>query len=193
MDKNDKKKIGIGIIVGVSVFGITTVLGYLPTVLAWLADIFVSTGSLLMTSLPVPVWLVIILAGLSLRTILSLRKRKSQPVSEPKEPTHADYREDKIFGVRWRWSYPLTPHPNSVWGFCPTCDMQLVRAESGFHIAPTQRFFCENCQREIGIFEGTIEQVLSKVLRQVDLNIRNGNWRNKLKHAENGKTPSVVG
>ena len=54
--------------------------------------------------------------------------------------TYVNYKEDMIYGAKWRWSW-MEGRISNLWCFCPICDAQLVYAED---LGETH-FVCEQC------------------------------------------------
>lgn len=161
-----------GLVVAATIAVASNLLGWWPTMWSWAkwgAEFLVSTYLL-------PVWLVALMAILSL-LLLSLIVAKSLERLRNDEPSYYAYTEDEIQGVRWRWKY--TPRGiRDLTPFCVECDFQISpRMASGYHAARPWEYRCENCQH-LGIRnEGHYGDLEDYVIRQIQLKLRNGQWK----------------
>ena len=141
-----------------------------------------------------PIWLIILFAGLAAFLIFFWRGRESdgaralqnEKVSYQYDdyPEFCDFVEDRFFGVVWRWSYDRVNDPVNPVSFCPTCDMQLVIHEShGAYRAAgiiTTYLFCERCDVEKAEVEARYRQLESRIIREVQRKIRNDEYKRLL-------------
>jgi hypothetical protein len=129
----------------------------------------------LLSSVPVPRWLLGLLILLSLVTLLRamLLLFKSEGVDEP---TWQSYTQDEFFGIVWRWDNEFLP--SSIRPYCPRCDTLLVYfGYSGSNFTSSTLFSCETCRSEIANLEGNYDYIVAKVGRQIDRKMRNGEWK----------------
>lgn len=94
------------------------------------------------------------------------------------------YREDVIFGIRWRWNYA----GNQISGlrcYCPKCDTLLLY-ENGLEYSIGERFIsntiftCEHCRWHSEKMPGKEEEVEDRVRRQIERKARSGEWKKQL-------------
>ncbi len=98
-----------------------------------------------------------------------------------KTPSWKDYKEDRFYGMLWRWSY-WGREVIDLWCFCPVCDTVLVYGEDR-HVGTTT-FSCETCNRLTGQEAGDKDYVFAKVKRQIDRKIRTGEWSKALESTQ---------
>jgi len=184
---DDKKKIKIGLVISVTggliVAFVTRAYSFLPVLFSWIGNLCSVIWHLLSYPITIAFWIFLLLLILSARTVFSFLKPLIH--RKPLESTELDYTEDSFFGMTWRWSYPLSPIPKKIWCFCPKCDTQLVFNEGPFRAAPRFILHCETCKEQIQDFEGSMDYILSKVIRQIDRNIRSGEWKSRIGRGQN--------
>lgn len=118
--------------------------GFYRDAASWLWGGALWVVATLVSSQQIPSWAIIVLGllGLSgiviigMAAIVILRRKNWRPVQHP----FANYTEDLVDGVRWRWTWD-GGRINNLWCFCPTCDAQLVTESDYFET----RFICERC------------------------------------------------
>lgn len=147
-------------------------LGYLVPVLGWLSAGIISFWKYFKSPLVIPMWLFWLLILGSIATIFRILK------SFLTTGYSAKYRRDEFFELVWRWSYPLRPAGDRIWCFCPKCETRLIYRARMLDGVNLINFFCETCNKEYPQrFSGEIDEVLSKVIRQIDRKIRTGDWK----------------
>lgn len=96
-------------------------------------------------------------------------------------PEWKAYVEDNFHGVRWRWRYSSATSPDP-WAYCPTCDTMLVYTQQGNRFSPEPTIvtlFCERCDVKHLEHEGDKNYLVAAIRRQIDRNIRTGDWRKR--------------
>ena len=161
----------------------TAIGGLLLGLLQWLTG-FISTSwhacklaliwlfHLILSSVPVPVWLIVLVSPLIIPTLFRIFYKIRR--KDVKPPTWRDYKEDDIMGMRWRWSYGY--YSGDIYDivcFCPSDDTQLIYEDWGSKIA----FRCETCDRRFGPFEGHRNYFLGRIERQIHRKLRSDEWK----------------
>lgn len=157
---------------------------FVPGFWSWVGRVLWFTWRLLVSTVSVPVWLIGVIGALTLTLLYLAAKRALAAVSTP---AFLAYKEDVIFGIRWRWSYAgnTLDEPRE---FCPQCDTRLLfRNEYGMpHGLVTRNythqtvFFCENCNWQSQPLDGNHGEVIDRVMRQIDRRLRSGEWQRAL-------------
>jgi len=102
---------------------------------------------------------------------------------QPREPTVEDYRRDSFFGMTCRWRYDrMDGGIGDVACFCPICDRQLKITE--IDRWPTRLSLSCAGHGKIREYTGGLRELLDDVRREVQVNIRNGDWKHKIKTDE---------
>lgn len=130
-----------------------------------------STGKIL-----IPRWLfsiLLVLTGAAIGAFFSnLAKRQ-------RERSHTSYRKDTFEGLVWRWEYSLIGEISHTWCYCPTCDTLLVYRDTMKYeaeVRPAIRLICERCDQEKAVLLGHRGDVVARIERLIDRNIRVGDW-----------------
>ena len=143
------------------------------TAFLWCWALLVSIGRWLVTSHPVPGWILLILIAISLLAIASAIARAVR--SSPLAPAHLSYIKDMIHGVNWHWSWSGN-RIDRLWASCPSCQGQLIYRENpdAFYISnPQVELFCEHCNHVMTRIAGTDHwRVLATVEREILRRIR---------------------
>jgi hypothetical protein len=90
----------------------------------------------------------------------------------------SNYTRDQILNLKWMWRYNAEGKITDLFSFCPHCDFQIYPRPSqdwiqGFtHLA----FHCENCGQKYPNQPETIAEFENKVIRHIQLKIRNNTW-----------------
>ena len=127
------------------------------------------------SSTNVPLFLIWILLLLSIPTLIRLLKRIFP--SKECEPRIADYNEDVIRGIKWKWSY-WGHTPTNFSSFCPTCDTRLIYSLSYYPDRTT--FSCETCHREVATLDGDRDFAEGSIARQIERTVNSGDWKKRL-------------
>jgi hypothetical protein len=144
--------------------------------LALVAFLFATTA--------MPNWLVGILLGPALVLIVLAAAVfvRASPNESP-DPTR-DYCEDHFLGAVWRWRYLNGHEIYSPTPFCPRCDAQIIPHQtSGYAIVDSIGLACDICSGFKIEFEESWDGLQDKVIRMIQLKIRNGEWINALRKA----------
>jgi len=92
-----------------------------------------------------------------------------------------NYKEDVFFNVLWRWNYANSGRPENIHTFCPKCDFQIYHKNvSGYRSIDHIAFQCEVCNAQLADFDESYEHLENKVIRLLQLKIRNGSWNEEL-------------
>lgn len=157
---------GLGLVVTV-LMGWSTVKGMMMT--AW---------SGLGAGVRIPVWLVLVLVGVSVWILRRPRQTMTPPnppAEAPKAPALPE--EAKVGEVMWRW------WPNRAYGrvgilkpYCPHCDLEL-----GCHEEPgpwqaldrwTTTLFCHRCDEKHWGYDGKLVQVVDLTRKIIEAGLR---------------------
>lgn len=161
----------------------TVIGGLILTLILWLSGFLPSIWEgckfalgwffhFLFSSVSMPVWLIVLISFLVVPTLFrifsSFRKEALG------HPNWHDYKQDEIFGMRWRWDYGLySGGIINISCFCPSDDTQLIYEDWGSKVA----FQCETCNTRFGPFEGQINYFFGKIERQIQRKLRSGEWK----------------
>ena len=98
---------------------------------------------------------------------------------EIKEPSFYDYIEDKFERLTWRWRYSTSGNILNLWCYCPICDTVLTYEELIDHYGYRDRYTHFNCDHhgEIVKIKGDCDSIVACVERQIDRNIRTGDYK----------------
>jgi hypothetical protein len=134
--------------------------------------------SFLFTTTPIPIWLLGVFS-LSLFLVLIVAGSMIRRILFPSQdtPSFRSYVEDSFFNIKWRWRYDSSGGVFDLFSFCPHCDYQ-VHAEniSNLRIVKHIGYYCDDCNRRLGDFEMSQQELKSRVIRQIHKNIRNKKW-----------------
>jgi hypothetical protein len=118
---NMRRSIWIQIIIGASGTVLAALIiylsGYFTSIFGLLFNAITSFLKYLKSSFKIPTWLLWLLIMGCIPTVFRIVKILL-PINY-----QSTYREDKFFGVIWRWSYPLSPSTDRLRCFCPRCDI----------------------------------------------------------------------
>ena len=187
MEKSIRTQIKIGLVVtvlgGLILALILYLLGYISPFFKRGSDMIFSLWGYFKSPSKVPMWLFWLLVVGCVPAILKIVKLLL-PVDY-----QSAYREEEFFGVIWRWSYPLHLTADRVWCYCPQCDTRLIYNPYILADVISITLFCETCNKQYQTFNGDVADLLSKVIRQIDRNIRTGIWRSKVGDRKKTKRP----
>ena len=146
--------------------------GYIPSIWQACKSASIWLFRFLLSSVPVPVWLIFLLSPLIVFTMFlifaDLRK---------KDVDHQNWRNDKqdeIMGMRWHWRYSSYTHIiENLWCFCPDDYTELISSDAYIQVS----FQCETCRKEFGPFQGNLNYVLGMVERQIRRKLRTDEWK----------------
>ena len=122
-----------------------------------------------------PGWLITILAGLSLVTVV----RFFRGMQAPTKPVYTSYVQDSYYGATWRWVWTLGRVSN-IRAYCPRCDAELVYDDSScrqlLERFPRTDFICEHCNHSkiASVPGGDRDYALSAIEREIRRKIRVG-------------------
>jgi hypothetical protein len=91
-----------------------------------------------------------------------------------RRPEHAAYVEDVFFGFVWRWKWNVRGQVEDLQWYCANCDRIGVYDYDRFEQVAT--FFCSQCRQPVRR-PGTRNEMLNAVLREINLKVRNGQWK----------------
>jgi len=129
---------------------------------------------LLIYKIPTPVWVLAILVIVSLGSLIIFFIAWIQ---SKMQPPWIKYTEDIFDDIRWRWEYS-GKNPKNFYPYCPNDDTKFDIDERKELFGPTTTFFiCDTCRRQWGHFKGFFHNYQGKIYRQVELKIRNGEWK----------------
>ena len=159
-----------GIIIGVSVMAIGYGATLIPGFWHWVAGTIASFWVYTWGTVTVGRWLLFLLSVGCVPVVIALFRW----LARFRGPSYKDYREDKFFGVVWRWHYSFG-EPAGLWCYCPHCDTALVYTDA---YQPNRVWFtCELCgQRQHEVTGGDKDYALSRIYRQIDRKLRNKEW-----------------
>jgi len=125
----------------------------------------------------IPHWALYLLAAAVVFTVVVLVWAAVDAMA----PEWKGYVEDDFFGVPWRWRY-ISNQVYDPWAFCPSCDTQLVYSQTGGRFSPEPRsvtLFCERCRQDRLVHDGDRNYLVAAVKRQIDRNLRTGDWKKR--------------
>ena len=164
----------LGIAASVVAAGILSFIGWFfgdwGVILVWLKTVY----EFLIYRVSLPIWLLAILISVSSGSLLIffIAWTKSK-----RKPPWIRYTEDVFDGLRWRWEYS-GKNPKHFYPYCPNDDTKFNIDERAGIFDPTTTFLiCDTCRREWGPFKGFFHNYQEKIYRQVELKIRNGEWK----------------
>ena len=100
---------------------------------SWVVDALVSSHL-------IPGWTIAGIGLLALLGLIVLVRMLKEAIQDTDENPILNYTEDILDGVGWRWRWSGNSIVN-LWCFCPSCDAQLVYAQS----FSTTDLICERC------------------------------------------------
>lgn len=157
---------------GLILAGVIWLTGFLPLLWGVVKATTLWVVALLLFKIPIPVWLFIPLMVATVPTVVLVASR----FRKPRGPIYLDYKEDEFSSVIWRWSYMSNGKIDHVWCFCPADDTMLVfKLPRYVNTAPTIE--CETCGTVYIRYDGSQENLISAIKRQIDRKIRSGEWR----------------
>lgn len=177
---SDKHQLRTGVIIAVIASLISTFilwfLGFIPAVWQACKSASICLFRFLLSSIPVPVWLIVLLSPLIISTLIRMYAALRQKDTE--HQNWLDYKQDEIMGMIWRWRYTsYQGEIENIWCFCPDDNTELVY-EDGYSLRfPTVSFRCETCGRKFGPFDGDRHHVLGMAERQIRRKIRTDEWK----------------
>lgn len=176
----DKQTISNGIIIGIIV---TVVGGVILAIITQSLDniwsfIIIISGIVrkyLASAILVPVWVfwifVLSYSYIIVRKLIRLLRNKSEDI------TYRLYRTDTIFGVKWSWDYyGQKIDDESIHGFCPTCLTRLIIKEEYYYGGPHDSFFCVRCNKSLIDSKEGKQQILLKVILEIERKLNTGEW-----------------
>ena len=93
-----------------------------------------------------------------------------------------DYTTDTYFTLRWRWKYFDNAQPYELHTFCPHCDFQVYpQSASQYHTVDRIGFFCDSCNRQLGLFDESFKSLENKTIRFIQQKIRNSTWKDQVR------------
>lgn len=137
----------------------------------------------LCASSPVPRWLLGLLLLVAASVFVIVLTAFLSAARSTKTPTQAPwytYDNDVLYSVCWRWRYGSSGAIQNLAAFCPRCDYQVsFQNVSAYAVIDRIAFHCDNCERDIAVFEEPLDSVESKVIRLIQQKIRNGTWESE--------------
>ena len=130
----------------------------------------------------VPNWLIALMLICSIIVLLVMAINAYQACKPSANLSwHLNYKEDVFFHILWRWQYDSTWQPENINTFCPKCDFQIYpQNASGFRSIDHIAFHCEVCSLDLADFDERYKVLENKVIRLLQLKIRNGSWKKEL-------------
>lgn len=160
--------------------GIIALIGYFSGIFYWISSFFTLIYSWLINSVQIPYWLFFILILFPLYAIVKFIKNLFKE-SDVSDNDFRNYHQDILFDIKWRWSFSSDGSIYNVNSFCPKCDLQLYPTRiSSFHMIDDIGFKCDDCNKILVTFEHDYETLEDKVIRTIQKNIRNGNWKRRI-------------
>jgi hypothetical protein len=120
-------------------------------------------------------WLLIILLIVTVLSVTLTVLRRLGRLLMTQE--YAAYTEDRFFDLVWRWSWDARGNVAALWCYCPNCDRIVTFAtDNSIYRETTTTFMCEYCNQPHR-HAGMKQALLDRVIREIDLRVRNGTWR----------------
>ena len=173
MTSTDSHPIRNGVIAtvvgGIALAGLGQIWPPAKAAILWVVTKLGALISLLTTSYQTPGWLLLVLSLLSAVFVVLLAINIIQSNVPTNLPAYMQYKQDSFYGATWRWSWSNGAIEN-LWAYCPTCDCELVRANTDrdFLFDPRTVLLCEHCAETVATIPGGDHQyALSAVQRLI--------------------------
>lgn len=152
---------------------IAAITGSLAPFWAWLQNAIVACISYLAAPSAWPNWIAYLLTMISVMALI----RAAFSWIQSTAIKYKDFTQFNFRGAVWRWSFD-SGRPHNVWCYCGTCDGTLVYSAEGdgFYSDSRTTFHCEHCERKVTEFDGTKSDVIGVVSREIERQIRTGEW-----------------
>jgi hypothetical protein len=174
------------ILSGIIVSAIVAVFGYVgrswwPPIGRWFLSVILIVWHFLLRPHQVFGWLLVILCFTAFYCVLRL----ITAVRRPERLTWRDYKEDSFFDILWRWDYGYRGEIHRAVPFCLRCDTQIV-PQLDMDYGPWGRrevtyFICDHCDGTHLKLEDSLQDIESKVIRQIARNLRNDSWKARIR------------
>ena len=181
--ENSKIKITIVVIASL-ILGIG-ILFFIPQTHDYVVDSFLQilfgiiwVYEALLTSYNIPLWALILISILALTTAVKFLIN----LQSSSKPEHFTYKEDFIYGAKWRWKWSRNEISN-IQCYCPKCDSILVYDDSSCHTRYTDvtktDFICQNCESKLvtSIHGGNKNYAINAVKREIERRIRTNEYK----------------
>jgi hypothetical protein len=171
-----------GIIAGLSVMFIGAIASgavkHFTKIIPSIGSFFVHILHFMNSDVTMKMWLLFLLILFILPTIYGIIRG----FAKKRELTHYDYTEDTFFGIKWIWRHDASnSRITDLFCFCPKDDTILVQGPNRDYFNPRNVFstnlICESCNSTFGPFEGTFEDLMQMVKRQIDRKIRTEEYK----------------
>jgi hypothetical protein len=175
MSESKSSSVAVRVLAGVLTAAALWTLSKIPGLLVWFGNIAGLFWSHLKGTSGLPNWGLYVLVFIALHALINFAKR----LLRPKGPNVSAYNQDSFMDIVWRWSY-IGEQAQNPWAYCPYCDTMLVYSEQRGY--PSRRveqttLTCERCNRALLHHNGDRDYLVAKILRQIDRNIRTGDWK----------------
>lgn len=178
----------IGGVLTAAVLGIAGgVWAFVPSAWKWFTDLLGSVWAHLTSPATVPTWWLYILYAVGAGVLLVVALAVRESFKKTTGPTFTDYKEDRFFGVVWRWRY-AQGGPTGTWAFCPRCDTVLVYSYRHDYGDTKTTLHCETCRVDLATEPGDKDDLVGKIHRQIDRKIRTGDWKNYVERTATAQT-----
>jgi hypothetical protein len=160
---------------------VAAILAFVPGLFSGLVEVFTKVFKWLGTSTPVWNWLLLALIALSIAFFATIALIAFVRVLKKIDTNK--YIKDTFMGFVWRWRineneiYDIVP-------FCPKCDMQIYpkNVQGPRYLEENKvRIECDDCRGFAEILNYSPDDLIDHVRRQIEKNIRTGEWRNRIK------------
>ena len=94
-------------------------------------------------------------------------------------PAFRDYTHDTFFGLMWRWNYDAKGKIETIHCFCPKCDRELKSRNNDEWENDDFSLLCVE-HGEVRNQISSINEFRDDATHEVELNIRNGNWKDRV-------------
>ena len=155
---------------------------YFFGVLSWLWEKLVEVFNWLIIDIQLPHWLFIVLLVFPTVSVIKFIAKLNKNSHAQKIDYH-NYRQDIIFGIKWRWRYSsIDDGIMELTAFCTDCDFQVYpQRTSSYQIVDNIGFKCEDCGKELETFEFNYAVLEDKVTRKIHKYLRTGEWVKRMK------------
>lgn len=128
----------------------------------------------------IPIYLLILLILFTSLNLIPLIKFILHKKKLGSIPSFISFNSLVFQGVKWKWNY--SNHDDSwsigeVTGYCPICMTRLITNSLIHNRSVHVEFFCDNCEKRQGFFEGTEDLAIDRVKREIERLIDTEKWK----------------
>lgn len=137
----------------------------------WVGGKILQLCKWLISPVSIPIWLLILLSLVAV-TFAVVIGIFLYAANQREESASANYTEDTLFGIRWRWNWGSFGI-DGPFSFCPRCDLQIYpRQAPDYRPLGEVQYHCEDCGVTLNSFEGGRAWVEDRVKRKIQQKLR---------------------